>query len=91
MRKTTMTATAPGKNMSDYDAVLREMAETLGWVKAKLQSIDDRLKEFQKQKANHDDRLMALERWKVKVSAVAAAVATGASVAINWLLKKFGM
>ena len=86
-----MMTTAPGKSMSDYDAVLREMAETLGWVKAKLQSIDDRLREFQKQKANHDDRLTALERWKVKVSAVAAAVATVASVAINWLLKKFGM
>lgn len=68
-----------------------ETHQQLGRIEGKLDAYALAMQRAHERLDKHDDRLGALEQFRSRIVAYAAAIATGASVVANAVLKKMGM
>ena len=70
---------------------LRAIATNQARLEERLNHISKRLDAQHGASKTHESRLDELERWRIRITALAAGVAGAVSFLANWLMKKIGI
>lgn len=63
--------------------------ERLGRIEERLRSIEEKLDNMKESHDNHEDRIDILEKWNVRITAIAATIGALASWVVQWIMKKY--
>jgi len=77
--------------MSDTEDVLRDMAEALGRIDAKLESIGAQLQAHRETRKDHEKRITSLEHGRARLHGMAAVIGAAFAVIVAYFKKKMGL